>query len=635
MFCAALKAWLSVLVSGLCVFLMGGIVFGVASLYPVLFDQRVLVSACGDERAAQCAAEDEIALLAFTSAGGGDDAAPPRVGKCCEAQQLSFTLISSVALFMADGVMILYGELADRCGPRACFGTGVALCVVGLLSLFLASLSNADAAWPLALGLLGSSGPGIFMGVLFLSEKFPQLHALVTSLCASMWDSSALVFLLFQKAHFELNLDLGAIALGWLALSLPVAAITYCVIPTHRQLKRLRAAAAAAANDKGGGAGAGAGSSSKKRAPPSFCRQFCRSDTLLLLLFMAIYNLKSSFYITTMADQMNELFPPGGGGEGNELGGYGDTAERLSLTFDVAFPVGGLLTTPIASALLGAFATREHLYMAVVLTLAVCFGMATLLMALPAQYLAALLFGPTRTLQWAAYFHFLTLPSRYAPEHTGRLLGVGNLVIALVGDVPPSMLNAYVSGPPHADDEYDATGHDLAAAAAAAVDRSGSITDTKLGRYLTVHLALQAALCVCLLFPLRLLVQHQRGGGGGGAHPAGPMMAAADEEGFDDDEEEDDFDEEEEVWDDSGRHGRRARGHGSSRGREERHAGGGGGSGSRRKGGGGGGRAHREEREMSSRAARPGRVASGGKSGRSGRKALRMREEEEHESFAL
>ena len=31
---------------------------------------------------------------------------------------------------------------------------------------------------------------------------------------------------------------------------------------------------------------------------------------------------------------------------------------------------------------------------------------------------------------------------------TGRLLGVGNLVIALVGDVPPSMLNAYVS-PPH------------------------------------------------------------------------------------------------------------------------------------------------------------------------------------------
>ena len=646
MVCASVKALLSVLTSGLCVFLMGGIVFGVASLYPVLFDQRVLVSACGEERAAQCAAEDEAAALAALAT---DSSLVPRVGKCCEAQQLSFTLISSVALFMADGVMILYGELADRCGPRACFGTGAVLCVVGLLSLFLASLTNADAAWPLALGLLGSSGPGIFMGVLFLSEKFPALHALVTSLCASMWDSSALVFLLFQKAHFDLHLDLGPIALGWLALCLPIAAVTYCVIPSHRQLKRLRAAKAASekgganSSKRGGGGGRG-------RARPSFCRQFCRSDTLLLLLFMAIYNLKSSFYITTMADQMSELFPPGGsdgdgggvgGGGGGDGGGgdggYGDggVAEQLALTFDIAFPVGGLLTTPVASALLGCLAAREHLYMAVVLTLAVCFGMATLLMSLPAQYAAAMLFGPTRTLQWAAYFHFLTLPSRYAPEHTGRLLGVGNLVIALVGDVPPSMLNAYVTSP--SDDAGDDASADAAAAGGSQL--GASITDTKLGRYLVVHLALQAALCVCLLFPLRLLVQHQRdgGSGGGGRHSSGPMTAAADEEGFDDDED-DDFDHDEEAsHDDDRRNGRRA--HGSRR--DEGHAVVGSGSSSRRKsgsgGGSGGGRAYREEREMTSRVARPGRVTGGARSIRSSRKTLRMRDEEDgvNESFGL
>ena len=39
---AACRAWGAVLLAGLCVFMMGGIVFGVASLYPVLFDQRAL-----------------------------------------------------------------------------------------------------------------------------------------------------------------------------------------------------------------------------------------------------------------------------------------------------------------------------------------------------------------------------------------------------------------------------------------------------------------------------------------------------------------------------------------------------------------------------------------------------------------
>ena len=41
------------------------------------------------------------------------------------------------------------------------------------------------------------------MGVLFLSEAYPQLHSVVSALCASMWDSSALVFMFFQSAHFR------------------------------------------------------------------------------------------------------------------------------------------------------------------------------------------------------------------------------------------------------------------------------------------------------------------------------------------------------------------------------------------------------------------------------------------------
>ena len=82
---------------------------GVASLYPVLFDQRVLTSSCGEERALECAA------VAEAEEGGAAAEEGVDLGdKCCEAQQLQYTLISSVALFMADGIMLAYGEIADR-----------------------------------------------------------------------------------------------------------------------------------------------------------------------------------------------------------------------------------------------------------------------------------------------------------------------------------------------------------------------------------------------------------------------------------------------------------------------------------------------------------------------------------------
>jgi hypothetical protein len=60
--------------------------------------------------------------------------------------------------------------------------------------------------------------------------------------------------------------------------------------------------------------------------------------------------------------------------------------------------------------------------------MAIAFGGLTLIPYAPAQYAAALLFGPTRTVQWACYFHFLSLPSRYSARYVGRLLGYGNLV---------------------------------------------------------------------------------------------------------------------------------------------------------------------------------------------------------------
>ena len=56
------------------------------------------------------------------------------------------------------------------------------------------------------------------------------------------------------------------------------------------------------------------------------------------------------------------------------------------------------------------------------------------------QLVAALIFGPIRCLQWACYFQFLADERHYPPHITGRALGYNNSLVALVGDLLPSLL---------------------------------------------------------------------------------------------------------------------------------------------------------------------------------------------------
>ena len=98
------------------------------------------------------------------------------------------------------------------------------------------------------------------------------------------------------------------------------------------------------------------------------------------------------------------------------------------------------------------------------------------------------------------------------PQYVGRLLGYGNLVIALVGDVPLSFLNAFVL--------Y--------------TDELGSES----ARYLLVHFGLQLALIGCLVLPFHLHneLSKQRDLSGGGAsgqrrHAGGVPYADEDDAG--------------------------------------------------------------------------------------------------------
>lgn len=214
--------------------------------------------------------------------------------------------------------MLLYGEFADRAGPRACFGTGAAFVCLSLLLLALSpyvALAWAEALWFAAFFCLGFGGPGVFVGALFVGEAHPHLRAVVASVAAAMEDSSASVFVLFRAAYFGLGMGLDKIAMLWLALSAMLAIATTLVLPSKKQIHRMRVLATIQAAQplklRSGTVllpseyGLSAATAAPRPKAPSLWREMFRTDTILLLAFMSIANLKVCFGLCS--EQMNSL----------------------------------------------------------------------------------------------------------------------------------------------------------------------------------------------------------------------------------------------------------------------------------------------------------------------------------------
>ena len=145
----------------------------------MLYKLGVLGEYCGAEAAAQCRADG-------------------RAWKCCDAQMLGFTLISTVALLPSDALVAAYGEAVDRVGPRRVFLFSSLLAWFGFAAVGVNASLNIDALWFVAFFSLGAAGPGIFFSVLFLAEKYPPMQHLVVSLAAATFDGSAIIFFLFS-----------------------------------------------------------------------------------------------------------------------------------------------------------------------------------------------------------------------------------------------------------------------------------------------------------------------------------------------------------------------------------------------------------------------------------------------------
>jgi len=159
---------------------------------------------------------------------------------------------------------------------------------------------------------------------------------------------------------------------------------------------------------------------------------------------MVSLNLINAFYLQTQADQMELLFSP-------------DTAAALATFLEFGFPILGFLASVVAvTHVFERNHDRELLCWIWPAGLGIAFCAVQMIPAVLAQYLAAMIFGPMRTLQWACYFHALAVAPRYPQHLAGRVLGYNNVVIALLSDTLPYALSAVIAGgeaEPAASDE--------------------------------------------------------------------------------------------------------------------------------------------------------------------------------------
>ena len=184
--------WTSVILASCSTFAMGGVVFGISSLYPMLYTQGFYRSSCPAVTEATCPVGQSTS--------------------CCDKQFLAFSFVTSSAFFLVDAAAAPWGELADRLGGRFCLGCAATLSVTGFFMLAAGAVTRSDALTACAIMALGLAGPGAFNGGFFgtlelIGDSEPKAKAVLTSLNAAAFDGSALVFMLFRSFGFLLNFE--------------------------------------------------------------------------------------------------------------------------------------------------------------------------------------------------------------------------------------------------------------------------------------------------------------------------------------------------------------------------------------------------------------------------------------------
>lgn len=172
-----------------------GIVFGYAAIKPVLIDEGVYKNYCTDEEL--------------------EKGVSP-----CYQQEIRMNLMFTIAAVSTNVAALPIGTILDKYGPRVCGIIGSVLLTIGALLFSFAGRLSVDAYIPGYL-FLALGGPFVFISSFQLSNTFPQNSGLILALLTGAFDSSSALFLLFRLLYEATEARLNTQTLFLLYLIVP------------------------------------------------------------------------------------------------------------------------------------------------------------------------------------------------------------------------------------------------------------------------------------------------------------------------------------------------------------------------------------------------------------------------------
>lgn len=347
-----------------CLFSAGPI-FGFAALKPILIDQQIYRDICLPD----------------------DEMVP------CSEQDMKLNMMFTVGAVVTNLIALPVGWVLDNYGPKVCGVTGVLLITLGSMS-FICSEFLLRLLDPYIMGyvFLAAGGPFVFISSFQLANTFPQYSGSILAFITGAFDSSSALFLGYRLYYQNINqeLTLKKFFCGYLVVPLFILLCQLFVMPSE-SYKTLGAVHKLEIEglDENGNLPEGQHEStiiqddeerasllSGRKSPiaPVLSHNSRRKSILenyieakletktggvfgvlhgypakrqirsawfvLMLLFTIVTMLRINYFVATVRAQEEYL-----------LGGH-DMALKMNAIFDVALPVGGLLSIPFIGIIL-------------------------------------------------------------------------------------------------------------------------------------------------------------------------------------------------------------------------------------------------------------------------------------------
>ncbi|EKD11887.1 uncharacterized protein L3040_009030 [Drepanopeziza brunnea f. sp. 'multigermtubi'] len=341
-----------------------GIVFGYAALKPVLIREGIYRERC---------TQDEL----------------DRDVRTCYEQEIHLNLMFTVAAVVTNVAALPVGAVLDAAGPRVCGIIGSIVLAIGALLFAFASQLPFDGYIPGYL-FLALGGPFVFISSFQLSNAFPKNSGLILALLTGAFDSSSAIFLVYRMVYqwSEGALKLNKFFLLYLVVPVFILVAQVFIMPTasyktvgelrkqveeqediiyddqvdentallREESRQHRQSVVSEITDLlGSKSGAKLVRQEEHKNQISgvygamhgatVLQQICSPWFVLVTLFTMIQMTRINYFVATIRPQYEYI-----------LGSYAKAVE-INTFFDVALPVGGILSIPFIGVVLDSTST--------------------------------------------------------------------------------------------------------------------------------------------------------------------------------------------------------------------------------------------------------------------------------------